>query len=272
MFKITLKKSTPQSVAPTIRASADSAPHAHEELLRQTSSSAVTSMSSSRRHSTSHRFSSGSTSSITSHIPPASTAAIHSLIHLRLRAQARESLREICPNDECVICAEVFSNKDVVTTLPCGHMHHYNCIIDWLSRKCTCPTCRYEMPTDDKNFERRRKRRQAEHVTPNQIAATTTAPTTIAATTPERHFSLSDMMYVKRSAYVACQDHANLNVIVRRTLRIKQDIERKRAVLAANRNGDDKETENSRNPSAFHDYAIPVDIPIDHAHFLELHA
>jgi hypothetical protein len=70
--------------------------------------------------------------------PPASLAARQGLIHLRMRAPSK---------DVCVICAQTFCVNDVVTTLPCGHMHHSKCILCWLQRKCTCPSCRYELPS-----------------------------------------------------------------------------------------------------------------------------
>jgi Ring finger domain len=76
--------------------------------------------------------------------PPASLAARQSLIHLRMRAPSK---------NECVICTQSFGVNDVVTTLPCGHMHHSKCILCWLQRKCTCPTCRYELPAAEEEDE-----------------------------------------------------------------------------------------------------------------------
>ena len=84
--------------------------------------------------------------------PPASSDVINDLIPLRLRA-----LHEY--NDECLICSETFEIGCVVTSLPCGHMYHSDCIVGWLHRNCTCPICRYELPTDDPNFEKGRTER-----------------------------------------------------------------------------------------------------------------
>jgi hypothetical protein len=91
--------------------------------------------------------------------PPASVDVINDLMPLRLRALDRD-------HEECLICSETYDIGCVVNRLPCGHMYHSDCIVGWLHRHCTCPICRYELPTDDPNFEKgrteRMKQRQIE--------------------------------------------------------------------------------------------------------------
>ncbi len=45
--------------------------------------------------------------------------------------------------DSCVICLSEFENGDNVTTLPCGHDYHTECIKPWLlKRSSKCPICK----------------------------------------------------------------------------------------------------------------------------------
>jgi hypothetical protein len=46
----------------------------------------------------------------------------------------------------CVVCMENM-NKPCVQ-LPCQHQFHESCIEPWLKMHSTCPTCRYQLPTD----------------------------------------------------------------------------------------------------------------------------
>lgn len=46
-------------------------------------------------------------------------------------------------NEECPICLSKTFENDMI--LPCGHKYHFNCIMDWLDKKMTCPTCRMHL-------------------------------------------------------------------------------------------------------------------------------
>lgn len=52
----------------------------------------------------------------------------------------------------CAICKDAFTVGNVVNQLPCFHLYHPSCILPWLSARNTCPLCRYELPTDDKEI------------------------------------------------------------------------------------------------------------------------
>ncbi|KAK9057828.1 hypothetical protein SSX86_022666 [Deinandra increscens subsp. villosa] len=51
----------------------------------------------------------------------------------------------------CVICKDNVGVGSVVNRLPCGHVYHPSCIVPWLNARNTCPLCRYELPTDEKD-------------------------------------------------------------------------------------------------------------------------
>jgi len=63
--------------------------------------------------------------------------------------------------ETCLVCQENFQENEVVLKLPCHHDFHKDCVMTWLEQHCTCPTCRYELPVDDKEYESERKKRMA---------------------------------------------------------------------------------------------------------------
>ena len=45
----------------------------------------------------------------------------------------------------CCICqSEIELGKETVL-LPCGHMYHWDCCLEWLKTNNTCPMCRFEV-------------------------------------------------------------------------------------------------------------------------------
>lgn len=89
--------------------------------------------------------------------PRASTSAIMSLTHIRVLPHDKVTYK----NDDrcCSICSEPLVDGVVLTRLPCGHLYHISCVVPWLNRSCTCPDCRYELPSDDRKFEAGRAER-----------------------------------------------------------------------------------------------------------------
>jgi len=61
----------------------------------------------------------------------------------------------------CAVCKDQIEVNEEVKRLPCSHWYHGDCILPWLGIRNTCPVCRYELPTDDPDYENRRTRRAA---------------------------------------------------------------------------------------------------------------
>ena len=55
-------------------------------------------------------------------------------------------------SDPCPVCQDCFSAGDDFTRMPCQHDFHSDCLSPWLSEHNTCPTCRYELDTADKEY------------------------------------------------------------------------------------------------------------------------
>jgi hypothetical protein len=52
--------------------------------------------------------------------------------------------------ESCAICWEEFKPNTVVVFLPCSHLFCKNCICTWLKENSSCPTCRYQLPVDER--------------------------------------------------------------------------------------------------------------------------
>ncbi|CAN6820013.1 unnamed protein product [Brassica oleracea] len=79
--------------------------------------------------------------------PPASMSCVRNLPRVIIREEGLD----------CAVCKEVFSLGNETTQLPCLHLYHPHCIVPWLSARNSCPLCRYELPTDDKDYEDRKQ-------------------------------------------------------------------------------------------------------------------
>lgn len=84
--------------------------------------------------------------------PPAAKSAVEGLQTVEVKSTNMEI---------CAICKDrVFNNEEkIAKQLQCGHMYHGDCIVPWLGSRNTCPVCRYELPTDDPEYEEDRKKR-----------------------------------------------------------------------------------------------------------------
>jgi hypothetical protein len=75
---------------------------------------------------------------------------------------------------DCVVCCEGLQNNETVIQLPgCAHIFHEECAMAWLKTHNTCPYCRRELPTDDEEYERERRRQQRTHAGSDGASAAT---------------------------------------------------------------------------------------------------
>ncbi|KAE8703173.1 E3 ubiquitin-protein ligase RING1-like [Hibiscus syriacus] len=80
--------------------------------------------------------------------PPASSSFVNNLPRVAVSDE-----RENSDGLACAICKDVLPVGIEVNQLPCLHVYHPTCILPWLSARNSCPLCRYELPTDDKDYE-----------------------------------------------------------------------------------------------------------------------
>jgi len=91
--------------------------------------------------------------------PPASKKAVDSLPVVPIKEAGH------C----CAVCQDEFSIGENVTMMPCKHPFHRDCVLPWLKDHNTCPICRYQLMTDDEQYnERVREHNQSYNVTEEQ--------------------------------------------------------------------------------------------------------
>jgi hypothetical protein len=48
----------------------------------------------------------------------------------------------------CVVCLEDILMGLEATRMPCSHVYHGDCIVNWLKKSNLCPLCRFQMPAE----------------------------------------------------------------------------------------------------------------------------
>ncbi|XP_020100297.1 E3 ubiquitin-protein ligase Praja-2-like [Ananas comosus] len=80
--------------------------------------------------------------------PPASASVLLNLPSVVISKSHEKDGSLICP-----VCKDPLPINTEAKQLPCLHLYHPSCILPWLSSRNTCPVCRYELPTDDIEYE-----------------------------------------------------------------------------------------------------------------------
>lgn len=85
--------------------------------------------------------------------PPAAKSAVEALPTVKI---SKEMLG--CDLSECAVCKESFGLDEEAKQMPCKHIYHSDCIMPWLEMHNSCPVCRFELPTDDPEYENKERR------------------------------------------------------------------------------------------------------------------
>ncbi|GLJ23806.1 hypothetical protein SUGI_0451690 [Cryptomeria japonica] len=59
------------------------------------------------------------------------------------------------------ILPEKMVEGETMKKIPCKHEYHEECIDKWLASSNLCPLCKHELPTDDLDYEQRKKQIRA---------------------------------------------------------------------------------------------------------------
>ncbi|KAK8961895.1 E3 ubiquitin-protein ligase RING1-like [Platanthera guangdongensis] len=80
--------------------------------------------------------------------PPAAASSLQNLPRLIVSKDHEKNGTLLC-----AVCKDPLSIDSEVRKLPCSHLYHPSCILPWLRMRNSCPICRYELPTDDLEYE-----------------------------------------------------------------------------------------------------------------------
>ena len=95
--------------------------------------------------------------------PPAAKNAVEKLKKIKLsKDKIDELLNE--KNKFCAVCKEEFNTDEICLIMPCNHFFHEGCLIPWLKLRNSCPLCRFELPTDDEDFENMKKEKNINNI------------------------------------------------------------------------------------------------------------
>ncbi|KAL1915299.1 uncharacterized protein VTP21DRAFT_6757 [Calcarisporiella thermophila] len=70
---------------------------------------------------------------------PASDRVIKSL------AKAEIKKEHVAKEMGCAVCQELYSIGEIGLLLPCNHLFHHSCIVQWLKMSGSCPICRFNL-------------------------------------------------------------------------------------------------------------------------------
>ncbi|XP_020224288.1 E3 ubiquitin-protein ligase RING1 [Cajanus cajan] len=112
--------------------------------------------------------------------PPASKSAIEGLPNIPITEELLAT-----DSSQCAVCKDTFELRELAKQMPCKHIYHSDCILPWLELHNSCPVCRYELPTDDPDYEQRARGQST------AASADSSADTDTSQSPSERSFRVS---------------------------------------------------------------------------------
>ena len=88
--------------------------------------------------------------------PPASKKEVEKLKRVKI---SDKILKDFGFENSCPVCKEEFNIGEECILMPCQHHFHNECLMPWLKERNSCPICRFELPTDDEDYEKRKNER-----------------------------------------------------------------------------------------------------------------
>lgn len=85
--------------------------------------------------------------------PPASISEVQGLKTITITGE------EMVNQKDCPICCLDWELGESAREMPCKHCFHEDCLMPWLKERNSCPICRYELPTEDRKYERYKEHR-----------------------------------------------------------------------------------------------------------------
>ena len=79
--------------------------------------------------------------------PPVSEEAIEKLVKFKLSEKyCKKNEKGEFEQPTCSVCLFDIKMEEETILVPCGHLYHSPCILDWFKQNNTCPVCRFELP------------------------------------------------------------------------------------------------------------------------------
>jgi E3 ubiquitin-protein ligase RNF115/126 len=112
--------------------------------------------------------------------PPAAKFAVAALPDVTVSAD----MMQVDGGAQCAVCMDDFLLGASAKQLPCKHVFHKDCILPWLDLHSSCPVCRFELPTDDPDY-------QPQHRQAFPPRAPEAQPAAVSPRVAERRFRIS---------------------------------------------------------------------------------